>query len=97
MRCAVAPGFLVQMVDFLLVLYQFLVPVLLIANIFFAITIIFVERKKPTRAVSWLLVLFLLPFLGFLLFLIFGQNYRKEKLFSLKHETDRKLTDLMSS
>ena len=92
-----APGFLVQMVDFLLVLYQFLVPVLLIANIFFAITIIFVERKKPTRAVSWLLVLFLLPFLGFFLFLVFGQNYRKEKLFSLKLETDRKLTDLISS
>ncbi len=92
-----APDVLVQIINSLLLLYQFLLPVLLIANIFFAVTIIFVERKKPTRAVSWLLVLFLLPFLGFFLFLVFGQNYRKVKLFSLKNETDRKLTDLMSS
>ena len=88
---------LVQIFDFLLSLYLFLVPILLIANIFFAITIVFVERKNPTRAVSWILVLLLLPFLGFFLFLVFGQNYRKEKLFSLKNETDQKLTDLMAS
>jgi cardiolipin synthase A/B len=88
---------LVQIFDFLRAIYYFLLPIFIVVNIFFAITIVFVERKNPTRAVSWILVLLLLPFLGFFLFLVFGQNYRKEKLFSLKNGTDQKLTDLMTS
>jgi cardiolipin synthase A/B len=88
---------LVQIFDLLQAIYYFLLPIFIVINIFFAITIVFVERKNPTRAVSWILVLLLLPFLGFFLFLVFGQNYRKEKLFSLKNETDQKLTDLMAS
>jgi cardiolipin synthase len=88
---------LLQISDLLQSLYKVISPVILLINIFFTITIVFVERKKPTRAVSWILVLLLLPLLGFFLYLIFGQNYRKEKLFSLKNETDRKLTDLMTS
>jgi cardiolipin synthase len=93
----VVSDLLVQTFDFLQSVYYFLLPILLIINIFFAITIVFKERKNPTRAVSWMLVLLLLPFLGFFLYLVFGQNYRKEKLFSLKNETDQKLTDLMES
>jgi cardiolipin synthase A/B len=88
---------LIQIWDFLQAIYYFLLPIFFIANIFFAITIIFGERKSPTRAVSWLLALLLLPFLGFFLYLVFGQNYRKEKMFSLKNESDQKLTDLMES
>jgi len=88
---------LIQIWDFLKDIYDFLLPILIIANIFFAATIVFVERKKPTRAVSWILVLLLIPFLGFFLYLVFGQNYRKEKLFILKNETDRQLTELIAS
>src|SRR5512136_309076 len=88
---------LVQIWDFLLQLYYFLLPIILIVNIFFAITIIFVERKNPTRAVSWLLVMILLPFLGFFLYLVFGQNYRKEKMFALKNTADQKITDVVVS
>ena len=88
---------LVQIWDFLLAIYYFLLPILIIADIFFVITVVFVERKNPTRAVSWILVLLLLPFLGFFLYLVFGQNYRKEKLFTHKSETDQRLTDVMAS
>jgi len=92
-----AADILVQIFDFLVMLYEFLLPILVIADIFFAITIIFIERKNPTRAVSWILVLLLLPFLGFFLYLVFGQNYRKEKMFALKNDTDQKITDLIAS
>ncbi len=88
---------LVQIFDFLQAIYYFLLPILIVVNIFFAITLVFVERKNPTRAVSWILVLLLLPFIGFFLYLVFGQNYRKEKLFSIKKESDQKLTDLMAA
>lgn len=88
---------LVRACDLLFLLYRFLLPALVVGDIFFAITIVFVERKNPTRAVPWIMVLVLLPFLGFFLYLIFGQNYRKEKLFSLKNETDRNLENLIAS
>ncbi len=92
-----AADFLMQIFDFLVQLYEFLLPILFVADIFFAITIIFIERKNPTRAVSWLLVLLLLPFIGFFLYLVFGQNYRKEKMFPHKIDTDKKITDLIVS
>ena len=71
---------LVQIWDFLQAIYYFLYPIFFVVNIFFAVTIVFVERKNPNRAVSWILALLLLPVLGFFLYLVFGQNYRKEKL-----------------
>lgn len=88
---------LVQIWDILQAIYYFLLPIFFVINIFFAFTIVFVERKNPNRAVSWILALLLLPFLGFFLYLVFGQNYRKEKLFSLKNEADQRLTDMMTS
>ena len=88
---------LVQIWDILQAIYYFLLPIFFVVNIFFAFTIVFVERKNPNRAVSWILALLLLPFLGFFLYLVFGQNYRKEKLFSLKNEADQRLTDMMTS
>jgi cardiolipin synthase A/B len=78
-------------------IYDFLLLIVLIANIFFAITIVFVQRKTPVSALSWLVILFLIPILGFLLFLIFGQYYRKEKMFTVKSGADHELTEIISS
>ncbi len=74
-----------------------LLTVIIFLNILFAITIIFIQRKNPTAIAAWLLVLFLIPALGFVLFLIFGQNFRKEKMFALKNETDKELMEIISS
>ena len=86
-----------MILDYLIQIYYFLLPILLIANVFFAITIVFIQRKTPVSAISWLVVLFLLPFIGFLLFLIFGQYYRKEKMFSIKSEVDHELTEMIAN
>lgn len=40
--------------------------------------VIFFENRNPNKTVSWLLVLFLLPGLGILFYLIFGQDVRKK-------------------
>ena len=78
-------------------IYDILLPIILIANIFFAITIVFIQRKTPVSALSWLVVLFLLPFIGFFLFLIFGQYYRKEKMFTIKGGADHEIIKLIAS
>jgi len=66
-----------------------LIPIIILAlNIVFAITIVFIERRNPTAAMAWLLVLFLLPPIGFFLYLLIGQNHIREKKFNIKREED---------
>lgn len=50
-------------------------------NILFALTVIFLERKKPSSTWAWLLVLFFLPFVGFFLYLLLGRQLRRKHLF----------------
>lgn len=46
------------------------------------------ERRDPTKAVSWIAVVVALPVVGLVAFLFFGQNYRKQKIFSRKELKD---------
>lgn len=66
-----------------------LLGVLLVVNFFIALSVVFVERKKPSAALLWVAVLFFLPIFGFLLYLVFGQTIYKERIFRLKEEDDR--------
>ncbi|MEN6326424.1 MAG: cardiolipin synthase [Syntrophomonas sp.] len=61
-----------------------------IVNIVFAILVIFFERHNPTVTLTWLLVLFFMPVLGFLFYIFLGQDLRKKKLFYLKEEEEQK-------
>lgn len=57
---------------------------LLIINAILSVVIIFFQRKKPTTVWAWLLVLYALPVVGFILYLLLGQNFRKERMFRAK-------------
>jgi cardiolipin synthase A/B len=74
-----------------------LLLVIIIVNIFFAISIVFFERKAPETALAWLTVLLFIPVLGFLLYLAFGRNFYHTKLFTVKEDADRRLQDLIAS
>ncbi|HTY16005.1 MAG TPA: cardiolipin synthase [Methanoregulaceae archaeon] len=68
---------------------ELMFPVIVVLDLLFAITIVFIQRKNPTAVAAWLLVIFFIPVLGFVLFLIFGQDYRKRKMFQIKDEADQ--------
>lgn len=57
-------------------------------NILLAITIVFFERRDPKTIWTWLLVLYFIPVLGFLLYLLIGQDMRKSKMFKNKELED---------
>jgi cardiolipin synthase len=46
--------------------------------------VILLENRNSVRSLSWILVLVFLPFIGVFLYLIIGQNYRKQKIISKK-------------
>jgi cardiolipin synthase len=63
-------------------------------EVFYIITLIFTvilviqQKGDPLKTISWILVIFLLPIIGIVLYFIFGKNFRKEKIFSRKGLTD---------
>lgn len=64
----------------------------LILNIVLAGFVVFLERRDAGATWAWLLVLFFIPVVGFVLYLIFGQNLSRKKIFEWK---DKKKIGIM--
>lgn len=52
----------------------------ILMNLALAFFILFYERKTASAAWAWILVLFFIPILGFILYLLFGKPLRQERL-----------------
>ena len=64
-----------------------------IALIIWAAIKILLENKNPLKTHSYLLLLILVPVIGLLFYMILGQDYRRNKLFSRKKALDEDLID----
>ncbi len=42
------------------------------------------DLRDPVKAMSWILVVMLIPLLGLVSYMVFGRNYRKQKIFNRK-------------
>ncbi|MDR1068359.1 MAG: cardiolipin synthase [Clostridiales Family XIII bacterium] len=62
---------------------QTLLFVVYIIDIIMALMIVFLERKNPSATLAWIMVLFLIPIGGIILYLLFAQNIARKKLFRL--------------
>ncbi|WP_374722681.1 cardiolipin synthase [Peribacillus tepidiphilus] len=51
--------------------------------------VIFLENRHPTQTLTWLVVFGAFPLLGFIFYLLFGRNYRKEKMYRKKYFLDK--------
>lgn len=63
-------------------MHDFLIILAVIIFVFIPLTIgitISLENRSPHKTISWLLVLMFLPGIGFLLYLLFGENTRKRR------------------
>lgn len=76
--------------------YKSIFPIIMLLNILFALVIIFLERKKPSSTWAWLLVLFFIPFFGFVLYLLLGRQLRKKHLFRWDGQKDIGIDKLIS-
>ena len=53
----------------------------LITSVAIAVIVLF-EKRSPEKTAAWILALVMLPVIGLVFYLIFGQEYRKNKMFS---------------
>ena len=73
-----------------------LVTALSIINVMIALAIIFLERKNPSASLAWIMILFLLPMIGIILYFMFSQNIARKKIFRLtKYEEESIRESLM--
>ncbi len=56
---------------------------LYVINFIIAFTIIFLERKNPSATLAWIMILYLLPGVGILLYLFLSQNISRQRIFRL--------------
>ncbi len=47
-------------------------------NVLWIGLVIFLENKNPSRTIAWLVVLVLLPLVGFFIYIVFGRSYHKK-------------------
>ena len=66
----------------------FIMRHLWIWNMLFAVIIVFFERRDPKSVWAWLMLLFFIPMLGFVFYLLLGQNMRKRRRFRMKEVED---------
>lgn len=51
-----------------------------LANLFFIIVIILVEKKNPLYTLLWIFLLTIFPYIGFFIYLFLGMSFRKERV-----------------
>ena len=74
--------------EFLQAVGDFLFRHLMLWNMLFAIAIVFFERREPKSVWAWLLLLYFVPILGFIFYLLVGIDMRKRKMFRIKEVED---------
>ena len=68
---------------------SFMMQILPFVNILFAALVIFSERRSPAATWAWLMVIFLIPYFGFIFYLLIGIEGRKYRTFANKYRQNR--------
>lgn len=66
---------------------QHLIIFVYILNAIIALGLIFFDNKTPTATLAWIMVMFLLPVFGLILYLVFSQNIARKKIYKITEET----------
>lgn len=69
--------------EFMLLVTSYSLSFVLIVNFILTFIIIFLERKDPQSTYAWLLLIWIIPAIGFLFYLLFSQNIARRKIFDL--------------
>ena len=78
----------------LLTFVQLFLQYVWVANLFFIIVIIMIEKKNPLYTILWIFLLTLVPYVGFFIYLFFGLTFKKKrvanKIYKIKKLRSRK-------
>ncbi|MDR1225924.1 MAG: cardiolipin synthase [Prevotellaceae bacterium] len=73
-----------------LVEYSAWLGVLYPLTIFVLVLAIIQQRGNPTKTLAWAVFVVMVPLFGILIYVVFGKNYRREKMLSRKEQSDQR-------
>ena len=62
---------------------------LIFVNLLLSVGIVFFQRRDPRTVWAWLLALNFIPVFGIIFYLLFCQDYKKNRMFRIKEVEDR--------
>ena len=65
-------------------MFKFLTVLIHIINLLTIVYMIFKERRSPNNIIAWILILYIAPFIGFIVFLLVGRKINKSNMFGIK-------------
>lgn len=75
-------------IDFWTNIWDMIMQNITFLNLLFCIAIVFFERKSPKSVWAWLLLLYFVPVVGFVFYLLLGADMKKRKMFRIKEVED---------
>ena len=75
-------------------LSTFLLISVFVLNISFMFIVIFAQRRNTAATWAWMVAIAILPIAGFVIYMIIGQDSRKQKVFLAKSANDDKLHEI---
>lgn len=78
-------------------LFSIILYLLYLAIAIYASIIIIYRKLDPIKSLSWIVVMLMLPYVGLFLYLFFGQNYRKRKIFNRKGVRDERVRRIFAN
>lgn len=69
--------------------WDWLIDNIIYVNLLLSVIIVFFQRRDPKAVWTWLLALYFIPGFGILLYLLFGQDFHKSKMFRIKNLEDK--------
>jgi len=73
--------------------FWIILDLVLLITIIVMVVVIVMENQDPIKTISWILVLFLLPVVGIILYIYLGVNPKKRKMIRFKELSDRMSLD----
>lgn len=70
-------------------IWNWLMDHLIYINLILSVIIVFFQRRDPKTVWTWLLALYFVPVFGILVYILLGQDMRKNKMFKVKEVEDR--------
>ena len=79
---------------------QLTLPILILADLGLLLKVVYAvlvlvtigviihDKREPVKALAWITVIALIPVAGMVLYVVFGRNHRKEKIFNRKEIRD---------
>ena len=85
------------MLDHILQFFSFshIMVIIYILNMLISLGLIFLDDKSPTATMAWIMILYIMPVVGLLLYLILSQNIARQQIFRMTEEEEAGMGTLL--